>query len=299
MPTIFSHAAVPLALATGLGRFAVSSRLLAAGAIASMLPDIDVLAFHFGVPYGAPFGHRGATHSLAFALVVGLIALAAAGPLKTSRRAAFAFVTASAASHGLLDMLTNGGSGIALLWPFSDERFFFPWQLIEVSPLGLRFFASARAVDVLSSEILWVWLPAVTLCGFVRLLRFSRDADTRKAKLLVLGLIAALSFLFAALERALTGDIDAFSNFGLAEALASVSLLFWWFHLDKAERDYGGSGLLNVAIVAFGPFALLWYFFRSRGLRGGSVATLACIGYMAALFALAALGETAAAHLSG
>jgi hypothetical protein len=35
--------------------------------IASYLPDADVLAFRFGIPYPAPFGHRGAFHSLASA----------------------------------------------------------------------------------------------------------------------------------------------------------------------------------------------------------------------------------------
>jgi inner membrane protein len=27
----------------------------------SLLPDVDVVGFAMGVPYGAPFGHRGAT----------------------------------------------------------------------------------------------------------------------------------------------------------------------------------------------------------------------------------------------
>ena len=31
------------------------------------------------------------------------------------------FATAVVASHGLLDTLTDGGRGVALLWPF-DER---------------------------------------------------------------------------------------------------------------------------------------------------------------------------------
>lgn len=41
----------------------------------SLAPDLDVLAFSFGVPYSAPFGHRGAAHSLAAALAIGLLAL--------------------------------------------------------------------------------------------------------------------------------------------------------------------------------------------------------------------------------
>jgi inner membrane protein len=61
-------------------------------------------------------------------------------------------------------MLTNGGLGIALLWPFLDQRFFFPIQPIQVSPLGLRRLTPWGAAVVLS-ELRWVWLPgaAITL----------------------------------------------------------------------------------------------------------------------------------------
>lgn len=298
MPTIFSHAAVPIALAVGAGSRAIPSRLLAAGAAAAMLPDLDVLTFHFGVAYGDAFGHRGATHSLFFAVVLGLVALAFAARLCTDRIAAFAFVAFSAASHGLLDMLTDGGSGIALFWPFSDERLFFPWQVIEVSPLGLRFFASGRALEVLASELLWVWLPAAVVCAVLASVRLTRREQSATAKALLLSLIAALSFLFAAMERAVSGQVEPLSTFGLVEMLASVTLLLWWFHIDKAERRYPSSVMLNAAVAAFGPFALAYYFFRSRGFRSGAIASLLGICYLGALFALSALGEEAAAHIA-
>jgi inner membrane protein len=38
----------------------------------AVLPDLDVLGFHAGIPYEHPLGHRGLSHSLLFALVVGL-----------------------------------------------------------------------------------------------------------------------------------------------------------------------------------------------------------------------------------
>ena len=40
----------------------------------SMLPDADVIGFSLGVRYEDPWGHRGATHSFAFAVIVGLAA---------------------------------------------------------------------------------------------------------------------------------------------------------------------------------------------------------------------------------
>jgi len=171
MPTFFSHPAVPLALAAGLGRRAVPGRLLAAGIAASVVPDLDVIGFRFGIPYGDPFGHRGATHSIAFALVLGAIAAIFATRLRTRRAIAFAFVAFCGASHGLLDSLTNGGSGIALLWPFSDERWFAPWRPIEVSPLSITRFMSGRGLEVLASELAWVWLPAAIVAALLYLLR--------------------------------------------------------------------------------------------------------------------------------
>jgi inner membrane protein len=166
MPTILSHPAVPLALGLALGTGIISRRLLAAGVLASILPDLDVLAFRIGIPYAHDFGHRGASHSLAFAALLGLLALAMAAPLRTSRSAAFWFVFVAAASHGLLDMLTNGGLGVALAWPVTDVRYFFPARVIEVSPLNLhRFFSSAGAA-VFLSELRWVWLPSA-IAGFV------------------------------------------------------------------------------------------------------------------------------------
>ena len=30
----------------------------------SLAPDLDVIAFRFGIPYSAPFGHRGAAQSI-------------------------------------------------------------------------------------------------------------------------------------------------------------------------------------------------------------------------------------------
>ena len=61
----------------------------------------------------------------------------------------FSFLFASTLSHGLVDMLTNGGLGVALLAPFDNGRYFFPFRPIEVSPLGIANFLPtwARSYD--------------------------------------------------------------------------------------------------------------------------------------------------------
>jgi inner membrane protein len=52
-------------------------------------------------------------------------------------------------------MLTDGGLGVALYWPFEGARQFFDWQPISVSPIGRAFF-SERGVQVLLSEASYV-----------------------------------------------------------------------------------------------------------------------------------------------
>jgi inner membrane protein len=165
MPTIFSHPAVPLAIGLGLGPEIIPGRLLVAGVLGSMLPDLDVVAFQFGIPYGSAFGHRGASHSLFFALGGALLGTAGYRYFRASELTTFLFLFTAIASHGVLDSFTNGGHGIALLWPFSTKRFFAPFQFIEVSPIGMGFF-SARGVTTLMSELLFVWVPS-TLLGLV------------------------------------------------------------------------------------------------------------------------------------
>ena len=56
MPTIVTHAAVPLCLGLGLGSRIIPPRLLLVGVAIAMLPDADVLAFKLGVAYGHVFG---------------------------------------------------------------------------------------------------------------------------------------------------------------------------------------------------------------------------------------------------
>ena len=179
MPTILSHAAVPLAIGLGLGAPLISRRLLAFGVLAAILPDLDILAFKFGLAYASSFGHRGASHSLLFALLLGFLALLGAPVLRSSRCAAFVFVSLCAASHPLLDMLTNGGLGVALFWPWSGQRFFAHWQVIEVSPISLRRFFSARGLAVMFSELWWVWLPAGILGGSLFIARWLGVAVVR------------------------------------------------------------------------------------------------------------------------
>jgi inner membrane protein len=122
----------------------------------ALAADLDVIGFRFGVPYAAPFGHRGATHSIAFAALVGLIA----GVITRKPRVGW-IAFAVALTHPLLDALTDGGLGVALFWPFSNARYFAPWRPIPVAPIGTRLFSShglrVMAIELLMFLPLFLW----------------------------------------------------------------------------------------------------------------------------------------------
>src|SRR4051794_3008211 len=135
--------------------------VLAAGS--AILPDADVVAFALGVPYDDLFGHRGFFHSLCFALIWALI-VAGLEFRKAPRFWAFAALFfVFTASHPILDAMTNGGLGVAFFAPFDNTRYFFLWRPIEVSPISItRFFAEGGG-RVLRSEVVYVWLPLISL----------------------------------------------------------------------------------------------------------------------------------------
>ena len=132
----------------------------------AMSPDADVIAFALGIPYDAPWGHRGATHSIVFGFLLAGAAAAVAKLLKLPPLRTFVAAAACTVSHGLLDALTNGGLGSALLWPFSDERFFAPITPIPVAPIGLYMF-SEKGLLVLLVE-LFMFCPFLIYATFPR-----------------------------------------------------------------------------------------------------------------------------------
>ena len=168
MPTVFSHAVAALGLGAAFFGRKAPARALAVGALCAALPDADVVGFGLGIRYEDPLGHRGLSHSLAFAAALATLALPVVyrrgkdspGPGKL-----WSYLFLATASHGLLDAMTDGGLGIALLAPFDDTRYFFPFRPIEVSPIGVSRFFSGRGLAVIVSELLWVWLPAAIVAG--------------------------------------------------------------------------------------------------------------------------------------
>lgn len=170
MPTIFSHVAVPIATSFGAGKI-VSRRLIFLAAFCAILPDVDVIGFQLGIAYASQWGHRGFTHSIGFAIVLALAAMSFSRQLKSRAWVVFMLVFVATLSHPLLDMLTSGGLGVAFYWPYSNERVFFDYRPIAVSPIGIANFFSARGWRVIQSELLWVWLPSAILMFTLRGMR--------------------------------------------------------------------------------------------------------------------------------
>lgn len=164
MATAFTHGFIGAAMGSSYAGGKMPARFWVLSILCSILPDADVIGFHFGVRYGDLLGHRGFSHSLLFALLVGFAVVFAAfrDTPRFSKRwwtlvAYFFLVTAS---HGLVDAMTSGGYGIGFFIPFDDTRYFLPWRPIRVSAIRLgSFFSSPRTLAVLRSEFLWVWLP--------------------------------------------------------------------------------------------------------------------------------------------
>ncbi len=157
MPTILTHPAVPLALGIGLGNRIIPGKLLLAGILLSILPDLDVIFLQMGVSWHSVYGHRGFTHSIAFSGVCALL-LAICFRERSAAAAIFGFVVVL--SHPLLDAITWGGQGVALYWPFSDHRFSLSYQPLPASPLSIPHFMRWGGF-VLMAEFRMVWLPCI------------------------------------------------------------------------------------------------------------------------------------------
>ncbi|PTM07292.1 MAG: metal-dependent hydrolase [Bacteroidetes bacterium] len=165
MASIFGHAVVGFTLTKLLSN--KNLKLLSCLAIAStILPDIDVLAFNFGIPYEHSFGHRGFTHSILFAIHWATLLMFIFG--EQNKKLWWLVIFLCTVSHGVLDAMTSGGRGVGFFIPFYNERFFFPFREIVVSPIGIGKFFSEWGMKVIFSEFKYILIP----CFLILLVKF-------------------------------------------------------------------------------------------------------------------------------
>jgi len=167
VPSVISHAVVAVAAGAAFAPRDVPNHFWSLSLVCSTIADADVIAFSFGIPYQHLFGHRGFFHSPFFGLLMSIffVCLFFRDLEIFSRQWCFYFIFffLLSASHGILDALTNGGLGIALLAPFDNTRYFFSWRPIMVSPISVGAFFSKWGLMVIKSELLWVWLPSLLM----------------------------------------------------------------------------------------------------------------------------------------
>ncbi|MEZ4795626.1 MAG: metal-dependent hydrolase [Flavobacteriaceae bacterium] len=174
MASVFGHAVVGFTLSKVIS--SNNSKLLLLFAIVStILPDIDVLAFNFGIPYEAPFGHCGFTHSILFAVLWATFLMLIFR--KLNKLIWWIVIFLSTISHGILDAMTSGGRGVGFFVPFYNERYFFPFRDIVVSTIGIERFFSERGMRVIFSELKYVFLPCFII---LVLFYFIKKANNNK-----------------------------------------------------------------------------------------------------------------------
>ncbi|MGE5679386.1 MAG: metal-dependent hydrolase [Bacillota bacterium] len=167
MPTIITHGIVGYSGSTIFSSRKQSVKFLLLSTLCSILPDFDAISFKLGVKYGDFFGHRGFSHSIVFSVIIAIIASIVT--IKYIKVKNFRFwhyliyffiVTIS---HSILDAFTDGGLGVALFSPFDNTRYFFPFHPIRVAPISIFRFLSINGIQVLLSELLWVWFPLLVI----------------------------------------------------------------------------------------------------------------------------------------
>jgi membrane-bound metal-dependent hydrolase YbcI (DUF457 family) len=93
-------------------------KALLIGAFLGICPDFDFVLNLFRISGGG--WRHGFTHSVVFALSLGLIAFLLS---RESKARSFILPTAAVLSHTLLDFLITRSYGVELWWPFTKQRF--------------------------------------------------------------------------------------------------------------------------------------------------------------------------------
>ena len=160
MASLFGHGFAAIVISK-LSR--ANALLLLLAIVSAVFPDADVLAFQYGIPYESLWGHRGISHSVFFAVCWALLLASLFG--RKQKLKFFIVLFLATLSHSILDAMTTGGLGVALWAPFDNDRIFFSFRPIRVSPLGIANFFTERGWAVIKSEALWIGVPGIVLLG--------------------------------------------------------------------------------------------------------------------------------------
>ena len=174
MASAFGHAVAAFTASRFFPKFLMQKRVIFLGIASSIMPDIDVLAFKYGIQYEDLWGHRGMTHSIFFALLWSILLLLIFHSKSNDKWKLFGFYFLATVSHSVLDALTTGGAGVAFFAPFDTERYFFPRRVIKVSPISASRFFSEWGIKVLASEAKYIGLPCLALWGIAKAYKLNK-----------------------------------------------------------------------------------------------------------------------------
>ncbi|MEM1244457.1 MAG: metal-dependent hydrolase [Pseudomonadota bacterium] len=134
------------------------------GAIAGMLPDLDVFIRSSTNPAIFMTYHRHFTHSLVFipigGLLAGLIAIGIFKELRNKKILTLLAAIIAIATHGIIDCFTSYGT--LLLWPFTDYRI--AWDFLPIVDI---IFSSTLVLGLVFGQIKISRIPSICAFGLI------------------------------------------------------------------------------------------------------------------------------------
>ena len=120
MPLPVAHGLIGASVVAALRPSAEPDRWkwLAFGAFLGIAPDFDFALNWLRISWGG--WHHGFTHSIPFAVVVGLLTIVV---LRQWKLRSFLVFGGAYVSHTLLDYMLTESRGVALWWPFTNYRY--------------------------------------------------------------------------------------------------------------------------------------------------------------------------------
>jgi membrane-bound metal-dependent hydrolase YbcI (DUF457 family) len=150
MPLPVAHGLVGATVAAALTQPSRPLRwkLLLVGTLLAISPDFDYALNWLRISGGG--WHHGFTHSFVFAVVLGLLM---AIILRERKARSIAVLICATASHTLLDFMMTESLGVALWWPFTNQRY----KMRVPNPIDYTWSDAslwAAAVDVLRISLM-------------------------------------------------------------------------------------------------------------------------------------------------
>jgi membrane-bound metal-dependent hydrolase YbcI (DUF457 family) len=140
MSSILGHGLMGISVASAVAAKSETKnrrKLFVLAAILSLIPDTDVLFYiAFGVLGMTP--HRGITHTLSFAVLMGLALTALfRSYFDLTFQRSFLLFFGVLFTHLVLDYLMGCGPAVPFFWPLTDQGYLFPYKVVPTAYYAL------------------------------------------------------------------------------------------------------------------------------------------------------------------